>query len=111
MSITYLLWLGCATLAYIAGATTSRAYIANQNLLVLIGSLGLYTVGNLIMLRLMREGGLGLSISLSAVVQLVLINIVALVVFGERLSAVQTTGVVLGILAMGLMLMPGGGRA
>ncbi len=74
-------------------------------------ALGLYMIGNIIMVKLMRDGGLGLAISLSAVVQLVLVNIIAFAVFGERLSLTQAAGVALGIAAMGLMMIPASGKA
>ena len=63
------------------------------------------------MLKLMREGGLGIAISLSAITQLLLINVIAFLFFGERLSSTQLAGVGLGILAMGLMLLPSPARS
>ncbi|MDO9415000.1 hypothetical protein [Pararhizobium sp.] len=111
MSPTYAFWLFLATAIFMGGATTSRAYIGNDNILWLLLSLSLYVVGNLIMLKLMRTGGLGLAISLSAIVQLVLVNLIAFSVFGERLSLMQMAGVGLGIVSMGLMMMPAGGKA
>ncbi len=41
------------------------------------------------MLRLVREFGMSVSFSLSAVIQLVAVNVVALVFFGERVKALQ----------------------
>ena len=52
-----------------------------------------------------------LAISASAVVQLVLVNVIAFVVFGERLTFTQMAGVALGIVAMALMMLPASGRA
>ncbi|MBO9099205.1 MULTISPECIES: hypothetical protein [unclassified Rhizobium] len=111
MNGTFLLWLGGAMLIFLGGATASRAYIATSNVLILVLSLGLYCVGNLMMVRLMREGGLGLAISASAIVQLVAINIIAFAVFGERLSLAQMAGVGLGVVSMALMLLPLQGKA
>ncbi|WFR99817.1 hypothetical protein [Rhizobium tumorigenes] len=111
MNGTFLLWLGGAMVIFLGGATASRAYIATSNVLILVLSLGLYCVGNLMMVRLMREGGLGLAISASAIVQLVMVNIIAFVVFGERLSLAQMAGVGLGVVSMTLMLLPLQGKA
>ncbi|WFR94342.1 hypothetical protein [Rhizobium tumorigenes] len=111
MNGTFLLWLGGAMVIFLGGATASRAYIATSNVLILVLSLGLYCVGNLMMVRLMREGGLGLAISASAIVQLVMVNIIAFVVFGERLSLAQMAGVGLGVVSMALMLLPLQGKA
>ncbi len=63
------------------------------------------------MLRLMREGGMGLAVSLSAVTQLLVINVIAFLVFGERLSGTQLAGVALGVVSMGLMLLPSPARS
>jgi glucose uptake protein len=106
MNLSFLLWLTGAMVAFLSAATASRAYIASSNILLLILSLGLYCIGNLMMVKLMREGGLGLAISVSAVAQLVLINLIAFTVFGERPNTLQLTGVGLGVLAMVLMLIP-----
>ncbi|HEY0120763.1 MAG TPA: hypothetical protein VGC14_03190 [Rhizobium sp.] len=111
MNPQFLLWLVGAMAVFIAGATASRAYVASDNMFVLILALVLYCLGNLMMVRLMREGGLGLAISASSIAQLVVVNIVAFVVFGERLSLPQLAGVGLGIVAMALMLFPAQGRA
>ncbi len=106
MNLPFLLWLSAAMVAFLSAATASRAYIASSNILLLVLSLGLYCIGNLMMVKLMREGGLGLAISISAVAQLVLINVIAFAVFGERPSSLQLTGVALGVIAMVLMLFP-----
>ncbi|MFN3635515.1 MAG: hypothetical protein ACK4UZ_07250, partial [Rhizobium rhizophilum] len=76
---------------------------------VLAASLALYCIGNLMMVKLMREGGLGLAISASAIAQLVLINVIAFLLFGERLSTIQMAGVALGVISMALMLFPAKG--
>ncbi|MBO3761245.1 hypothetical protein J5J10_03910 [Ciceribacter sp. L1K23] len=107
MNPAFLLWLGAAMVVFLSAATASRAYIASgDRLWVLLLSLALYCIGNLMMVKLMREGGLGLAISASSVAQLLLINVIAFLVFGERLSATQMAGVALGIVSMALMLFP-----
>ncbi|SIQ29778.1 hypothetical protein SAMN05880561_102630 [Rhizobium sp. RU33A] len=111
MNPTFLLWLGAAMATFLGAATVSRAYVDNGKLWVLAASLALYCVGNLMMVKLMREGGLGLAISASAIAQLVLINVIAFFLFGERLSVVQMAGVALGVVSMALMLFPAKGGA
>ena len=111
MKLPFVLWLFGATAVFIGAATASRVYIGTTNILYLLFSLSLYIVGTLMMVKLMREGGLGLAISLSAITQLLIINIIAFLFFGERLSGTQLAGVCLGILAMGLMLLPSPGRS
>ncbi|MBB4346951.1 MULTISPECIES: hypothetical protein [Rhizobiaceae] len=111
MTPTFLLWLSGAMATFLAAATASRAYITSSNMLLLLLSLSLYCVGNLMMVKLMREGGLGLAISASAIAQLLLINVIAFAIFGERLTATQLAGVGLGVVAMVLMLFPVGAKS
>ena len=111
MKLPFVLWLFGATFVFIGAASASRVYVGTTNILYLLLSLALYIVGNLMMLRLMREGGLGLAISLSAITQLLIINVIAFLFFGERLSGTQLAGIGLGILAMGLMLLPSPARS
>ncbi|WP_430251236.1 hypothetical protein [Neorhizobium sp. DAR64860/K0K1] len=110
MNAAFLLWLCGAMSTFLAAATASRAYIASSNILLLLLSLVLYCVGNLMMVKLMREGGLGLAISVSAIAQLLLINVIAFAVFGEKLTPQQLAGVGLGVAAMVLMLVPMGAK-
>ena len=106
MSGTFVLLLAGASAIFIAAASATRAYISNDNWLWVAFSLFLYAAGNLVMIRIMREGGLGLAISISSIAQLILVNVIALAVFGERMTNVQIGGVVLGIMAMTLMMWP-----
>ena len=57
------------------------------------------------MLRLVREFGMASAFSLSAVIQLVAVNVIALAFFGERLNALQSGGIVLAIVAVGLITL------
>jgi len=109
MNPTFLLWLGAAMATFLGAATVSRAYVDNGKLWVLVASLALYCIGNLMMVKLMREGGLGLAISASSVAQLLIINIIAFFLFGERLTTQQSVGVALGVVSIALMLFPAKG--
>jgi glucose uptake protein len=111
MKVQFLLWLAGAMAVFLSAATASRAYISTNNIFLLVFSLALYCGGNLMMVRLMREGGLGLAISASAIAQLLLINIIAFAVFDEKLSLTQMAGVGFGIVSMLLLLFPMGGKA
>jgi len=59
-------------------------------------TLALYTLGNLVMLRSARFG-MSAAFSLTAVIQLVAINAVAILAFGERLGRIEAVGVGLAI--------------
>ena len=54
-------------------------------------------------MRLIREFGMGLALSLSAVIQIVAVNIVAFAYFGEKVNLLQGAGILLAILAVGLV--------
>ena len=108
MRATFLLWIAGSSIIFMAAASASRAYVSNNNWLWVLLSMCLYVIGNLIMIRIMREGGLGLAISLSAIVQFLLVNIIAFAFFGERLTNIQMSGLALGVVAMMLMMWPQG---
>ena len=67
MSGTFVLLLAGASAIFIAAASATRAYISTDNWLWVALSLFLYAAGNLVMIRIMREGGLGLAISISSI--------------------------------------------
>lgn len=105
-----LIWLAAAMVAFVGANSVLRSYATSGLALTLAGALGLFLVGNLLMVRVMREGGLALAVAISSVVQLVLLALIGVLWFGERLSPVQVAGVVLGIVAVALIAWPQGGR-
>jgi glucose uptake protein len=72
MSSVTFLWLCGAMAVFLTATSALRHYIGTGQLAVLIGALALYCVGNLIMVRVMRDSGMAVAISISAVLQLVL---------------------------------------
>jgi small multidrug resistance pump len=110
MSGSLMVWLAGAMAIFVAANTVLRSYVASQQVMVLVGALCLFTLGNLMMVRLMRESGLAVAISISSIVQLVLIGVIAWTVFGERPTGVQITGMVLGVVAVALIAWPQGSR-
>lgn len=110
MSGALMLWLCGAMAVFITANSVLKTYAGSGSLPTLIGALVLFCVGNLMMVRLMRESGLGVTIAISSIVQLVLIGVVAFVVFGERPTGMQIAGMVLGLVAVALIAWPQGGR-
>ena len=110
MSAGFIGWLGAAMVVFLVANTALRAYVDRPSLWIVLSALALYTLGNLMMLRLMREGGLGVAISVSAVLQLLLANAVAILWFGERPAPMQMAGIALGVVAVALIVLPQGGR-
>jgi len=111
MKLGFILWLALSAVIFVSAATASRLYVTTTNVVWVLLSLSLYIVGNLIMIRLMREGGLGLAVSISAIAQLILVNVIAFGFFQEKLSPLQMGGVAIGLLAMVLMMWPNRGVA
>lgn len=97
--------LGISTAMFLLAAMAAKQWGVAPSLAKLVLTLALYTAGNLIMLRLVREFGMSVSFSLSAIIQLVAVNVVALAFFGERLNALQAAGVVLAVAAVALITL------
>ena len=110
MALPAIAWLMAAIAVFIGGAAALRSYAGTDWLPMLLLSLALYAVGNLMMVQPMRSGGMAVAISVSAVLQLVMVNLLALTVFGERPGPFQSAGIVLGILAVALILWAPGAR-
>ena len=106
-----IIWLCGAMAVFVTANAVLKSYAGSGQIAVLIGALALFCIGNVMMVRLMREQGLGVAVAISSVVQLVVIAVVAFVVFGERPTAVQLTGMALGVVAVALIAWPTGGRA
>lgn len=105
MSFWGLFQLGLSTAVFLLAAMVAKYWALAPNLGKLVLTLALYTLGNLIMLRLIREFGMAVSLSLSAVIQLVAVNAIALVFFGERVGALQMAGIALAIVAVTLVTL------
>lgn len=108
MSGALILWLSGAMAVFIAANSVLKAYAGSGYVPTLLGALALFCLGNLMMVRLMRESGLGVSIAVSSIVQLVVLGLVAYFVFGERPGATQVAGMVLGVVAVALIVWPQG---
>ena len=97
--------LAFSTVVFLLAATVAKSWALSPSLWKIVLTLALYTLGNLIMLRLVREFGMATAFSLSAVIQLVAVNVIALAFFGERLSLIQSGGIVLAIVAVGMITL------
>ena len=103
MSLSAFLQLALSTLLFLGAASGAKAWALQPGPGRLVLTLALYTAGNLIMLRLVREFGMSVAFSLSAVIQLIAINLVALAWFGERLDAAQGIGIGLAVAAVAVI--------
>jgi drug/metabolite transporter (DMT)-like permease len=105
MSVAALVQLGIATALFIAAASSGKAWALSPSVLKLLATLLLYTAGNLLMLRLIRQLGMATAFSLSAVLQLLAVNLVAVLWFGERVGWVEGAGLCLAVLAVALVTL------
>jgi len=111
MNPVVLLYLAASTGVFIVANSLLKIYAAKGYSLTLLISLAFFCLGNYLMVRVMRENGLGLALALSLVFQLVAVTIIAFVVFGERPSGLQVAGVVLGIVSISMIAWPQGGAS
>lgn len=105
MSFWGLFQLGLSTVVFLFAATVAKHWALAPSMGKLLLTLALYSLGNLIMMRLIREFGMGISLSLSGVIQLVAVNAVALAYFGERINALQAIGLVLAVVSVALITL------
>ena len=104
------LWLASSTVVFMAANAVLKTYATKGGVPVLIGALLLFCLGNWIMVQVMRAGGLGVAISLSAIFQLLAITAMAVVIFDERPTPLQLAGMALGVVAVALIAWPSGGK-
>ncbi|UDL95835.1 hypothetical protein LGH83_06440 [Lichenihabitans sp. PAMC28606] len=105
MNAFTLLQLGSATAIFIAAASAAKSWALESTPGKVVLTMALYTVGNLLMLRLIKELGMATAFSLSAVIQLVAVNIVAIAFFGERVGTIESVGIILAIVAVALITL------
>lgn len=105
MSLWGLLQLAIATVIFLLAATVAKYWALTPSIGKVVLALALYSSGNLIMLKLVRDFGMASSFSLSAIIQLVAVNLIALVYFGERLGIIQGAGVLLAVVAVAMITL------
>lgn len=105
MNLVASLQLGLAIAIFIGAASSAKAWALAPSTFAMVLSLSLYAAGNLLMLRLVRQLGMATAFSLSSVLQLVAINLVAIVWFGERLGLLQGIGICLAVVAIALITL------
>lgn len=111
MKLWVILMLGLTTGIFIAAASTLKLYAGGAPFYMLLAALALYVTGNVLVVPLMRESGLGVTVSILSVTQLLLVNVIAFLFYGEKISPTQLSGIALGTLAIALMLWPSQGGA
>jgi glucose uptake protein GlcU len=97
--------LAASTGVFLLAASTAKSWAIAPSLGRIVLTLALYTLGNLIMLRLIRVLGMSTAFSISSVIQLLAVNIIAILVFGERVGPIEGMGIVLAIVSVALIAL------
>lgn len=105
MSLSGLLQLVFTTVIFLLAAASAKSWALAPGAAKIVLTLALYTLGNIIMLRLVRDFGMSVAFSLSAVIQLVAVNVVALAWFGETVTGIQAVGIVLAVVSVALITL------
>ena len=103
MDLTATLQLAAACAIFIAAASVAKNWALSPAPALVALTLLLYAAGNLLMLRLIRSVGMATAFSLSSVLQLVAVNLVAILFYGERVGLAEGAGLVLAVLAVALI--------
>ncbi len=98
-----LLALGASIVVFLVAATLLKVHVNGGQWWPLGAALLLYCAGNWMITIPMRAGGLALAMSLSAMIQLVLVNIVAVVLFREAIPPARLVGLGLAVVAIWLI--------
>ncbi|MCW1919326.1 hypothetical protein NX862_11205 [Rhodobacter sp. KR11] len=109
MNAVTLTYLGLSTGVFMVANSLLKTYATGSKPLFLIAALAAFCLGNFLMVKVMQANGLGLALALSLVFQLVAVTLIAFLFFGERPSALQVAGVVLGLVSIALIAWPQGG--
>jgi len=102
-------YLAASTGVFMVANALLKTYAAKGGPVMLIAALAAFCLGNFLMVRVMRENGLGLAVALSLVFQLVAVTFIAFAFFGERPTALQLAGVVLSVVSIAMIAWPSGG--
>ena len=103
MDLTAILQLAAACAIFIAAASVAKAWALSPAYGLVALTLLLYAAGNLLMLRLIRSVGMATAFSVSSVLQLVAVNLVAILFYGERVGIAEGVGIVLAVVAVALI--------
>ena len=98
--------LAGSTAVFMAANAVLKTYAAMGGWGGLVGALALFCLGNVLMVRVMRENGLGIGLALSLIFQLVAVTLVAVIWFGERPGGLQVVGLLLGVVAVTMIVWP-----
>jgi multidrug transporter EmrE-like cation transporter len=103
MNFSAFLQLCVATSLFIGAASSAKVWSLSPSFGRVIFTMMLYVAGNLLMMHLLRQIGMATAFSITAVLQLIAINLVAIFVFGERVGFTEGTGIVLAIAGVALI--------
>lgn len=105
MTLFGFLQLFVSVVIFILAAHQAKSWALDPAWPRMAAALLLYSVGNVIVMRLVREFGMAVSFSLSSVIQLVAVNAMAFALFDERVEPIQACGILLALVAVALITL------
>jgi drug/metabolite transporter (DMT)-like permease len=103
MNAAAFLQLALATAIFIGAGSVAKAWALNPGVAKFVLATLLYIAGNFVMMRLLRQVGMTTAFSVTNVLQLVVLNVIAIVVFGEKVGLQEGIGIALAILGVALI--------
>jgi glucose uptake protein GlcU len=103
VTVTGAVQLGISTVVFLLAASAAKAWTVAPTTGRMLLVLALYSIGNLIMLRLIRDFGMGVALSLSGVIQLLAVNVISFAVYREGVTLIQAIGLALAVVAVALI--------
>jgi glucose uptake protein GlcU len=97
--------LAASTAVFLLAASAAKSWAITPSFGRIVLTLALYTLGNLVMLRLIRVLGMSTAFSISSVIQLLAVNLIAILVFGERVGRIEGIGIALAIVSVALITL------
>jgi multidrug transporter EmrE-like cation transporter len=105
MTASAFLQLCFATAIFLGAASSAKAWSISPSFGGVIITMVLYVIGNLLIMHLLRQVGMATAFSISSVLQLVAVNLIAIFVYGETLGLAQGAGIVMAIAGVALIII------
>lgn len=103
MTPSAFLQLALATGMFILAGAVAKSWSLDGAALKFAAATLLYMAGNFVMMRLLRQVGMSVAFSLTNVLQLVVLSLIGILVFDERIGLQQGAGIVFAIIGVGLI--------
>jgi drug/metabolite transporter (DMT)-like permease len=97
------LQLSVATAMFIIAGVVAKSWTLDGATPKFVAATLIYMAGNFVMMRLLRQVGMSAAFSLTNVLQLVVLSLIGLLVFKERVGFQQGAGIVFAVIGVVLI--------